>query len=113
MDSTPPVLGNVRADGVRIQPGLIKATVNSATRVWLLTADGVKHPVANTSCAASALTIVSPEVFPDESYQPQFSELTPVASPHPGTHSFQITHGYSMLRTNLSTMINTSTACSR
>lgn len=113
VDSTPPVLGNVRADGVRIQPGLIKAIVNSVTQVWLLTADGVKHHVADTTCASTALTIVSPDAFPDESYQPLFSEFTPVSSPHQSTHSFQITHGFSMLRSNGSTMVDTTSACSK
>ena len=113
VDGTPPILADVRAEGVRIVPGLVRSVRPGATGLWLLAADGVRHRVADTSCAGNALTMPMPEAFPEAGYVVPFSEYTPIQSPHSSTHSYVISHGYSTLRTNLSTGVDTSNACSR
>lgn len=113
VDATTPDIADVRAEGVVIQPGLIKHVKAGVTRMWLLTADGVKHPVSDLSCAANALTIPSPEAFVDASYVANYSEFTPVVTPHTGTHGFAVMHGFVEQRSTPLARADTTGACAR
>ena len=114
VDATPPLLADVRAEGVRIQPGLIRFGSGSSTQLWLLTADGVKHVVTDLSCAGIATPVPSPEAFPDESYDSRVLEsATPLQVPHNNTYAYDIQHGYSTLRSNTSVHVDTTGACQR
>ena len=113
VDGTPPVLANVRAEGVVIRPGLIKY-VSTTTRMWLLTADGVKYPVSDLSCAVNATAVPSPDAFPDANFTALFETATPLQAPTNNTFSFEIQHGFSTLRaSNSSNNVTTVGACAR
>jgi hypothetical protein len=115
VDVTPPLLADVRVQGVTIVPGLIRGGSGANTTVWLLTADGVRHRVvgANATCAARSLAVPSLEAFPDEGYRPLFSEVVPIVAPNQATHAFDITDGYAALRGNISVPVDTRDACAR
>ncbi len=111
VDATPPVLADVRVQSVRIKPGLI--TDSSLSSVWLLTTDGVRHAVASPSAACKAKALVVPNLaaYPSESYVAQFSENVPIKVPTNSTYVFQLADGYSTIRGNISTPVNTANAC--
>lgn len=112
VDSSPPLLADVRAEGVRIRPGLIRYGTGNATQLWLLTADGIRHSVSDLACAGNATPVPSPDVFPDESYVSSVLESnTPLQMPTNNTYAYEIQHGYSLLRGNVSATISTSDAC--
>ncbi len=111
VDATPPLLGDVRAEGVRIRPGLIKYTSGSSTQLWLLTEDGVRHSVSDLSCAANATAVPSPDAFIGENYATLFNEFAPNRAPFQNTYAYQIYHGYSTLRGNWTKAVDTSRAC--
>ena len=97
VDNTPPVMENVRVQGVQIRPGLV--TNANRTAVWYLSPEGYRYPVAsNCTGSNSSLALLNPEVFPIFGANLTIPDTVPLTSFNVALGDITLTTGFPALR---------------